>query len=322
MTRHFSKMLVTGGAGFIGSHTVDRLLAEGFEVTVLDDLSYGRRENLCKNSEDFHFVKGDIRDSELVEKLVGNADAIFHYAALVSPALSLKDPLLTNDVNVVGTLKILKASVDADVKKFVFASSAAVYGNVSSRKITEEASLSPMSPYGVSKLACECYAKYFYEVNGFEVVSLRFFNAYGPRQNLGNLSPYSGVISIFLDRVRRNIPPTICGDGEQTRDFVFVNDIVEASILALKSKKASGGVLNIGSGVGVSINKVAATLKSVLKKEELKNLYVGPRPGDIRHSCADIDKARRILGYKPKFSLNQGLKKLTKWYEHADAGNV
>ena len=317
MTKRLSKILVTGGAGFIGSHIVDRLLSEGFEVTVYDDMSSGRPENLSQNQgkKEFHFVKGDIRDWNLVRKTMKDVDAVFHEAALVSVARSIKEPLLTNDLNVVGALNVLKAASDQGVKRFVFASSAAVYGNTQSKRINEGVTPNPMSPYGVSKLAGELYAKYFYNVHGLETVSLRCFNAYGPRQSLDAQSPYTGVITIFLNRLLGDLPPTIFGDGEQTRDYVFVKDIVEANMLALDSKNASGQIFNIGSGVSVTINHVAETLKSVLKKKSLKNKYSDPRPGDIRHSCADINRARETLGYGPSVSFEQGMQKLVEWYK-------
>jgi UDP-glucose 4-epimerase len=324
MKRRFSKVLVTGGAGFIGSHIVDRLFAEGFETTVVDDLSSGRMENLskCTGKRNFHFVKGDIRDWVFLKDVVKDVDAVFHEAALVSVARSIKEPLLTEEINVVGTLNVLKAASDCGVRRVVFASSAAVYGNAECQKIDEDASANPMSPYGVSKLAGEFYAKYFYGVHGLETVSLRCFNAYGPRQSLDPGSSYSGVISIFLDALLGNSSPRIFGDGEQTRDFVFVEDIVEANMLALNSKNAPGQVFNVGSGKSVSINQVAETLKKVLGTAGLQNTYADPRPGDIRHSCADITKARKILGFEPRFSFDEGLRELAKWYKENRSSGV
>jgi UDP-glucose 4-epimerase len=316
MTRRFSKILVTGGAGFIGSHIVDRLLNEGFEITVMDDMSSGRPGNISQNQhkKEFHFVKGDIRNWELVQRTMKGIDAVFHEAALVSVTRSVQDPLLTNDINVVGALNVLKASADQGVKRFVFPSSAAVYGDTNVSKISEDVIPCPTSPYGVSKLAVELYAKYFYNVYGLETISLRCFNVYGPRQNLDGQSPYSGAISIFLKRLLNDLPPKIFGDGAQTRDFVFVQDTVDANMLALNSKDAVGEVLNIGSGVSVSVNQVAETLKSVLKKKNVENSYADPRPGDIRHSCADINRAKEMLGYSPKISFEEGIRKLVNWY--------
>jgi nucleoside-diphosphate-sugar epimerase len=316
MTSHFSKVLVTGGAGFIGSHIVDRLVGDGFEVTVVDDLSSGRIENLSKNigKKDFRFVRGDIRDWGFVKKTVKDVDAIFHEAALVSVARSVKEPLLTNDINVVGTLNVLKAASDSGLRRFVFASSAAVYGDTPCEKIDEGVAVNPLSPYGVSKFVGEFYARYFFNVHGLETVSLRCFNVYGPRQSLDSESSYNGVISIFLHKLLAGSSPTVFGDGEQTRDFVFVEDLVQANMLALNSKNAAGEIFNIGNGVSVSVNDVAETLKSILKKKYLKTVHVSPRRGDIRHSCADISKAKETLGYKPNFSFEEGIRKLVEWY--------
>jgi UDP-glucose 4-epimerase len=221
---------------------------------------------------------------------------------------------LTNDINVVGALNVLKASVDQGVKRFVFFSSAAVYGDANVSKISEDTVPDPTSPYGVSKLAIELYAKQFYKVYGLETTSLRCFNVYGPRQNLDGQSPYSGVISIFLDRLMNGLPPNIFGDGTQTRDFVFVRDIVDANMLALNNRNAAGEAFNVGSGVSVSINQVAETLKNVLKKKNVENSYNSPRPGDIQHSCADIGRAQEMLSYSPKFSFEEGIRKLVDWY--------
>jgi dTDP-glucose 4,6-dehydratase len=316
MAKRFSRILVTGGAGFIGSHIVDRLLSEDFEVTAYDDMSFGRPENLSQNKcrKEFHFVRGDIRDCKLLRNTLKNVDAVFHEAALVSVARSIKEPLLTNDLNIVGTLNVLKAASDQGVKRFVFASSAAVYGNTPSKKISEDVAPNPVSPYGVSKVTGELYAKYFYKVHGLETVSLRCFNAYGPRQTLDSQSPYSGVITIFLNKLLSGVSPTIFGDGEQTRDFVYVEDVVQANMLALNSKNAAGEIFNVGNGVSVSVNEVAETLNNILKKKHLKTVHVSPRRGDIRHSCADITKAKETLGYKPNFSFEEGIRKLVEWY--------
>lgn len=316
MTKRFSKILITGGAGFIGSHIVDRMLDEGSEVTVLDDLSSGQLENLtqCLDNKHFHFMKGDVRDWNFVKRTVRDFDAVFHEAALVSVARSIEDPLLTNQINVDGTLNVLKVASDSGVKRLVFASSAAVYGDARSKKISEDHELNPLSPYGLSKSVGELYAKYFYDVYGLETVSLRYFNVFGPRQTLNPESQYSGVISVFLDRLSDNLSPTIFGDGEQTRDFVFVEDVVEANMLALTRKQVSGEVLNIGSGRSVSINQVAETLKIILNKRDLKNNYDRPRPTDIRDSCADISKAQTVLGYRPRVAFDQSIKRLAQWY--------
>lgn len=317
MGKKYTRILVTGGAGFIGSNLVDRLLAEDMDVTVLDDLSSGNLENIpdAKNPS-FHLVKGDIRDSETVKRALKDIDAVFHEAAFVSVTLSVHDPLVTHAVNATGTLNMLKNSSDLGVKRFVLASSAAVYGRTPTPLQKEDMVTNPSSPYAASKLVAENYTKLFYKIYGLETVSLRFFNVYGPRQRFDINCAYGGVIPVFLSRVQRNIPPLIFGDGRQTRDFVYIQDVVESNMLALNSKNATGEVFNIGSGAGVSINRIAKSLKRLLDNRDLQNLYAAPRVGDIRHSCADISKARRVLGYAPRFSLEQGLGELVDRSQH------
>ena len=316
MSKDYSRILVTGGAGFIGSHLVDRLLNEGFEVTVIDNLDTGRLENIArhKDREEFHFVKGDIRDFNLVKETMKDIDVVFHEAALASVTLSVENPILTNDINVTGTLNLLKASSDLHVKRFIYASSAAVYGDTPHPKKREDMTPNPTSPYGASKLAAENYVKLFHKVYGLETVSLRYFNVYGPRQRFDIQSAYGGAITIFTNRLLRNMPPIIYGDGEQTRDFVYIQDVVEANMLALNTKNAAGEVFNIGTGTNVSVNQVANTLKEIINRKNLKNVHADPRPTDIRHGYADINKAKRILGFHPKVPLKEGLTKLVNWY--------
>jgi len=313
VSRKHSRILVTGGAGFIGSHLVDHLLTNGFEVTVLDNVSTGRMENLShlQKRKDFHFIKADIRDSDSVRKAVKDVDVVFHEAALVSVTRSVENPVLTNDVNVTGTLNLLKACLDAGVKRFVHASSSSVYGETKTLPKHENLVPQPISPYAVSKLAAENYVKVFHQVYGLETVCLRYFNVYGPRQAYG---PYSGVITIFINRLMKNQPPIIYGDGEQIRDFTNVQDVVEANMLAMNNKKAAGEVFNIATGEATTINHLAKLLLQIMGKTNLKPVYQDPRPGDIRRSYADISRARKILGYEPKISLRKGLEKLVKWY--------
>jgi UDP-glucose 4-epimerase len=316
MTRRYSKILVSGGAGFIGSHIVDRLISEDIEVTVIDNLHTGYLKNIKRNRrrKELHFVRGDVRDFNLVRSAVKDIDAVFHEAAFVDVALSVENPVLTNEVNVDGTLNILKASLDLGVKRFIHASSAAVYGSTLRSQKREDDPLNPTSPYGVSKLTAENYARLFNHLYGMETVSLRYFNVYGPRQSFNICSAYGGVIALCVNRLLRNTPPIIYGDGEQTRDFVYVQDIVEANMLALNTKDAVGETFNLGSGTSTSINKIAELLKGLTNKENLRNIYSDPRPGDIRHGYADISKARKLLGYNPKFSIKEGLTELLNWY--------
>ncbi len=316
MAHKHKKILVTGGAGFIGSHIVDRLMEEGFEVTVMDNLDTGRLENIAhhKNKSNFHFAKGDIRNFALVKETLRDIDSVFHEAALASVTRSVKDPILTNDINVGGTLNLLKASSDLGVKRFIFASSAAIYGEAKSPLKKEDMATNPTSPYGVSKLAAENYVRVFYKAYGLETVCLRFFNVYGPRQNVDIQGTYGGAISIFINRILERLPPTIYGDGEQTRDFVYIQDVVEANMLALNTKNAAGEVFNIATGKKISVNQVAETLKDIMNRKDLKTVYTDPRPTDIRHGYADISKAKKILGYNPKFPVKEGLTELVNWY--------
>jgi len=309
MPASYSKIIVTGGAGFIGSHIVDRILNQGCQVVAIDDLSQGRLENISGhlNDKNFKFIKADIRDSDKINKIVKDADAILHQAAVVSVTRSLEDPAYTNDVNVAGTLNLLKASLDSKVKKFIYASSCAVYGDAEAPHQSEETKTFPKSPYAASKVAAENYCKTYNRLYGLEAVILRYFNVYGPRQSYG---PYSGVIMKFIDRLIRGESPVIHGDGEQTRDFVNVSDIVEANMLALERTSVSSEPINIGTGTATSIKDLANLLIDITGRIDLKPAFDQPRTGDIKHSCADISKARRVLGYGPRVLLREGLVKL------------
>jgi len=300
------RVLVTGGAGFIGSHLVDGLMSGGFDVVVLDDLSSGRRENLSVHfgKPNFCLVEGDVRVKADVKKALEGVNVVFHLAAIVSVDFSVKNPLLVNEVNVGGTLNVLRESLNAGVKRFVYASSCAVYGEPVDLPINEEHPTKPMSPYGVTKLAAEHYCRVFYEVYGLEAVCLRFFNVYGSRQVVG---PYSGVIVNFIDRLKRGEAPIIYSDGGQTRDFVFVGDVVDACLRAMRYKNCVGDVINVGVGVEVSINRLANVLTELFNLHGIKFVYAEPRAGDVGRSCADLSKAERLLGFKPRVSLREGL---------------
>jgi len=313
MLRQYQRVLVAGGAGFIGSHIVDKLLEADVDVTVLDDLSTGRMENLRrhKHNTNFHFVKGDVRNISQVKAAVKNSDAVFNDAAVVSVRLSVENPMLVNEVNVNGALNLLKASVDSGVKRFIQASSASIYGDTKTLPVREDMQPRPISPYAVSELAAENYAKVFYGVYGLETVCLRYFNVYGPRQLYGE---YSGAITIFMNQLLHNQPPTIFGDGEQTRDLVYVEDVAAANILALSKKETAGEVFNIATGTATSVNTIVQALMKTMAKTSLTPLHKKSRLGEIKHSCASIVKAKRILGYKPKFNINQGLRQLAKCY--------
>jgi len=303
------RVLVTGGAGFVGSHLVDSLVKYGFEVVVLDSFFSGKHENLGQVDErNFCLVEGDVRSKADLRKALKNVDFVFHLAAIVNVPLSIEKPLLVNEVNVNGTLNVLEESLRADVKRLVYASSCAVYGDPVRVPVDEEHPTRPLSPYGVSKLVAEHYCRVFYEVYGLETVCLRFFNIYGPRQSSGS---YAGVISQFINSLRHGKPPIIFGNGKQTRDFVHVEDIVDACLLSLNSKGCVGESINIGSGVETSVNDLAEILIELFDSD-VKPKYAQPRAGDIKRSCASLNKAERLLGYQPKISLREGLKRLVK----------
>jgi UDP-glucose 4-epimerase len=307
----YPRILVTGGAGFIGSHLVDRLTKEGYDVVVLDNFFSGNLENIKHHVESgiAYLVKGDVRSSDNVKEAMRNVDAVFHLAAIVSVPLSVENPLLVDDVNVKGTLTLLEASLKADVKQFIYASSCAVYGEADCLPIDERCPTNPISPYAVSKLAAECYCKVFCENYGLNTLCLRYFNVYGPRQEGDS---YSGVITQFIDRLKQRKPPIIYGDGQQTRDFVHVEDIVEANVLALNSQRSAGQVINVGTAKSTTINELANILIGFSGQTHLKPVCREPREGDIRNSYADIGKAEKMLGYKPKITLEKGLRMLLK----------
>jgi nucleoside-diphosphate-sugar epimerase len=312
----YEKILVSGGAGFIGSHIVNRLIADGAEVTVYDNLSTGKLDNLSdvESKDRLHFIKGDICNFDSVKAALKGVDAVFHEAAFVSVNLSVENPLLANEINVNGTLNMLKAAVDMGVKRFVFASSAAVYGDDLPPEKREDMMLEPSNPYGITKLAGESYVKAFYKVYGLETVALRYFNVYGPKQCFDLGCAYGGAITIFLNRILRDLPPVIYGDGEQTRDFVSVHDIVDANMLALNSKNGVGQAFNIGSGDRVTVNQVAQAIKQSLGKTYLENVYQPARVGEVKHGYADITKAQTFLAFAPKYNFDDGITKLIQWY--------
>lgn len=303
------RVLVTGGAGFIGSHTVDTLIDGGAEVWVLDDLSSGRMANLQlrKRKTVLHFRKNTVARYRVVESLAEKVDAIIHLGAVVSPYFSVKKPEVVNEVNVTGTLNVLRAALKGRIQRVVFASSSSVYGNQRVLPISEENPLYPVTPYGVSKLAGDKYCGAFYQTHGLPTVSLRYFNVYGERQRA---NPYSGVIAIFADRLGQGQRPTIHGDGEQTRDFIHVSDVAQANLLALQADRGLGEAFNIGTGVATTINHLFTRLAEIYGKTNLIPTHSKARLGDIRESYADVTRTKTVLGFTPKVELNQGLRRL------------
>ncbi|MGD0451282.1 MAG: SDR family NAD(P)-dependent oxidoreductase [Candidatus Bathyarchaeia archaeon] len=303
-----TKVLVTGGAGFIGSHMVDRLVKDGYRVKVFDNLSNSKLDNIQRylSSGQIDFVKGDIRDASLVQKTLKAVDLVVHFAALTSVPFSVENPDLTFDVNLLGTLNLLRSSIKENIDRFVFISSCAVCGDTQFPPVNEEVQTNPISPYAESKLIGERYCLGFSERKLLRSVVLRFFNVYGPRQGLND---YSGVITRFIEFSRKGLPLTIYGDGSQTRDFVNVNDIVEAVLASMKSSKAEGEVFNIGSGKPTSISELAKTVLE-LSGLDLEIRFEKSRTGDIKDSYADISKAKTLLGFEPKVSLKTGLQTL------------
>lgn len=301
------RVLVTGGAGFIGSHLVERALREGATVRVLDNLSSGRRENLAHVASDVELVVGDVRDARLVERVAAGCEVVFHEAAIVSVPYSVEHPQETHDVNIQGTLNVLLGARRAGARRVVFACSAAIYGDEPTLPKVETMAAAPMSPYGVEKLAGEAYLGVFARLYGLETVSLRYFNVFGPRQDPS--SPYSGVISIFVDRLMGGRPITIYGDGSQSRDFVYVDNVAEANWLAATVEGVSGRAFNVGCGEVTTLDRLAAMLGRVVGRRP-EVVHAARRPGDIWESWADIGRARRELGYAPRVGVEEGLARL------------
>ncbi|HEY75765.1 MAG TPA: SDR family oxidoreductase [Thermoflexia bacterium] len=299
--------LVTGGAGFIGSHLVEALVARGDRVRVLDDFSTGRWENLAPVRSRVEVLEGDVRDPAAVMRAVEGADVVAHLAAVASVQASLEDPAAVWAVNVDGTLNLLEAARAVGVRRFVFASSAAVYGDHDDLPLREDLPPRPLSPYAASKVAGEALCRAYYASYALPTVVLRFFNVYGPRQDPH--SPYSGVISIFVDRMRRGLPPVVYGDGRQTRDFVYVADVVEAVLRAAEREEAVGEVFNVAGGRQTSVLELIQVLNCLLNTR-LEPSFALPRVGEVRYSQADVRRAREKLGWEVRIELQRGLEEL------------
>lgn len=303
--------LVTGGAGFIGSHIVETLVNRGEKVRVLDNLMTGKYENIANFEGRIEFILGDIRDFNVLGKAVDGVDTIFHEAAIPSVPRSVEDPQLNHDSNVNGTFNVLLAARDAGVRRVVYAASSSAYGEIGTGEKREDQLPSPLSPYAVAKLVGEYYCQVFTRVYGLETVSLRYFNVFGPRQDPS--SPYSGVISKFVTTLLNGDRPMIFGDGEQSRDFTYVANVVDANIRAAESADAVGEVINLGVNQRTTLNQLLSELQKIIGTN-IAPQYEPPRAGDIRHSLADISRAEKLLGFKPLIGLEEGLKATVDWY--------
>jgi nucleoside-diphosphate-sugar epimerase len=308
------RYLVTGGAGFIGSNIVDELLRRGQDVVVIDDLSVGREENLAGVRDRIEFRKDTIKDLQAVRSASTGVEYVIHLAALASVPRSVRNPLETNAVNIDGTLNVLVAARDAKVRRVVYAASSSAYGEAKTLPKVETMPPAPVSPYGVTKYVGELYAQVFGRVYGLENVSVRFFNVFGPRQD--PTSQYSGVLSRFMLAVIRDEQPVIFGDGEQSRDFTFIENIVDETLRACEAAGASGQVFNGGTGARITLNEVIKLLEKVSGKK-ITPKYDPPREGDIRDSQADISLAQKILGYRPLVYFEEGLRRTWEWYKAA-----
>lgn len=302
------KALVTGGAGFIGSHIAQQLLHKGWAVSILDDLSSGKMENINSILDRIEFIEGGVNNDKALKQAIAGADYVFHEAAIVSVIASISDPGSTLRVNVEGTKNVLDAALGTGVKRVVFASSAAVYGNANP-PIHEDFALCSLSPYGESKVEGEKLMREYMK-NGLETVSLRYFNVYGPHQNPN--SQYSGVITKFINKMLAGEPPVIYGDGNQTRDFIFVDDVVESNLLAAEKKGAAGEAFNIGTGKSLTINQLQGLLAGFIGYD-VEPEYAPKREGDIYDSYADVSKALNLLNFKADISIEDGLKKTLEW---------
>ena len=304
-----ARVVVTGGGGFIGSNLVRALLERGDEVRVLDNFSTGNRANL--DGLDIEIIEGELRSYERVHNAVRQTDVVYHLGALGSVPRSVQDPLTSSAVNVEGTLNVLLAARDEGVRRVVFSSSTSVYGSSRQLPTTEDTPPDPISPYGVAKLAAERYSISFSRVyESFESVVLRYFNVFGPRQS--PLSQYAAVVPLFVTAIQAGQPVQIHGDGEQSRDFTYVSNVVDATIRAGEKEGASGEIFNIAAGAPASVNRLADTIAAILGKPVVKE-YLPPRAGDIRDSWADLGKAERILGYRPAVGLEEGLRRTVEY---------
>ncbi|MHA1728146.1 MAG: SDR family NAD(P)-dependent oxidoreductase [Promethearchaeota archaeon] len=308
------RVLVTGAAGFIGSNLTDSLLENGAEVIGFDNMFNGRKENLeiaLKNAK-FKFIKGDVRDMDILLEIMRDIDIIYHEAAFTSVPQSVLMPQLCNDVNVSGMINILNAARIRDVGRIIFASSSSIYGDTPTLPKHEDMPLKPISPYGVSKLAAETYLLVYHKVYGLDTTALRYFNVFGKRQKD---SPYSGVIAIFISKIFRGENPIIFGDGTQSRDFTYIKDVIRANIMAAESRETSGKAVNIAAGNPITLNKLTEEALKFCKREDLKIEYTSKRAGDILHSYGDVKLAKELLGFEAEYDAVTGFREYLKYFK-------
>ena len=311
--------VVTGGAGFIGSHIADALTRNGLRVRVIDDLSTGHRENLEEITGDVEFTEGSVADEQLLKKVLDGAELVFHEAAIPSVPRSVEHPRQSHVASVDGTFTLLLAARDQKVRRVVYAASSSAYGDQPTLPKKEAMLPDPLSPYAVAKLVGEYYCQVFARVYGLETISLRYFNVFGPRQDPG--SQYSGVVSRFISVLLNNQQPVIYGDGEQSRDFTYIDNVIDANLRAASVTSGFGSVVNVANGQRITLNQLLEELKAIVGKPEVKADYRDPRVGDVRHSLADISRARELLGYQPLVSLREGLQRTIDWWKTSRFAN-
>ncbi|MBA3334970.1 MAG: SDR family oxidoreductase [Acidobacteria bacterium] len=310
-----SKVLVTGGAGFIGSNLADELIKKGAKVTILDNFVTGFRENLEEITGDFEFIEGDINNSDKLRQAVQGSEVIFHQAALPSVPRSVENPLETHEACVNGTFNILLRAREANVRRIVYAASSSAYGNQEVLPKEETMLPEPLSPYAAAKLMGEYYCQVFNNVYGLETLCLRYFNVFGPRQNPS--SQYSGVISRFVDALMSNKTPVIYGDGETSRDFTYIDNVVDANLKAAQTKKGIGQVMNVANGERITLNQLLETLKKITNQSDVQVEYKSERSGDVKHSQASNQRAVDYLGYEKKVDLEEGLRNTINWWKQS-----
>ena len=305
--------VVTGGAGFIGSHIADALTRNGLRVRVIDDLSTGHSENLDEITGDVEFTDGSVADEQLLKKVLDGAELVFHEAAIPSVPRSVEHPRQSHVASVDGTFNLLLAARDQKVRRVIYAASSSAYGDQPTLPKKEEMLPDPLSPYAVAKLVGEYYCQVFARVYGMETISLRYFNVFGPRQDPG--SQYSGVVSRFISVLLSNQQPIIYGDGEQSRDFTYIDNVIDANLRAASVTSGFGSVVNVANGERITLNQLLEELKAIVGKPEVKAEYHEARVGDVRHSLADISRARELLGYQPLVGLREGLQRTIDWWK-------